>query len=377
MTQRFTRQQLYDLVWSEPKSRLSKRLGISDVGLSKVCKKANIPTPGLGYWAKLDSGKNVIRPPLPPRAFGSHDMVSFTGLSGVEGEETTTQEEPDEELLLEDMAVIEQKVRAMVGKVGQPRNTSNPHRLIARMLEKDEERRKKLETERFPSIFDGPLFNSSHERRRLRFLNALALTLAKHDCSLSLNGNEGREGSAHIGDQHVSFKLDFTGPLYGKERRYSNRAQEKGPFKLRLQMEKSWTKGPPITWDDKDDASLENQITEIVVSLIVAGEQQMRDGIAWRKEADRQFAIHLVEQKKAEEEAAEKERIEALLAGAAAWRQACDIRGFVTAMRGTDESDNVTVDGKPLNEWCEWALSQADKIDPTVSQEGNEQGAAD
>lgn len=368
MTQRFTRQQLYDLVWSESKSQLSKRLGISDVGLSKVCKKANIPTPGLGYWAKLDAGKNVIRPPLPPRAFGSHDMVSFTGMSGVQGEVLPTQEKADEELHLEDMSVIEQKVRAMVGKVGQPRNTNNPHRLIARMLEKDEERRKKLETERFPSIFDGPLFDSTHERRRLRFLNALALALAKHDCSLSLNGHEGREGSAHIGDQHVSFKLDFTGPLYGKERRYSNRAQEKGPYKLRMQMEKSWTKGPPITWEDKDDAPLENQITEIVVSLIVAGEQQMRDGIAWHKEADRQYAIHLEEQKKAEEEAAEKERFEALLAGAAAWKQACDIRDFVAAMRGNGDTEDVTVGGKPLDEWCAWALSQADKIDPTISQ---------
>lgn len=369
MTQRFTRQQLYDLVWSEPKSQLSKRLGISDVGLSKVCKKGNIPTPGLGYWAKLDAGKNVIRPPLPPRAFGSHDMVSFSGMSGVEGEAPSTQDEADEEPYFEDMAVIEQKVRDMVGKVGQPRNINNPHRLIARMLEKDEERRKKLETVRFPSIFDGPLFDSNHERRRLRFLNALALALAKHDCSLSLNGNEGREGSAHIGNQHVSFKLDFTGPLYGKERRYSKPVQEKGPYKLRMQMEKGWTKGPPITWEDKDDASLENQITEIVVSLIVAGEQQMRDGIAWHKEADRQYAIHLEEQKKAKEAAAEKERIEALLAGAAAWRQASDIRGFVTAMRGNDESDNITVDGKPLDEWCVWALSQADKIDPTVAKE--------
>ena len=48
MTHTFSRQELYDLVWSEPKSSLARRLGISDVGLAKACRRANIPVPGLG-----------------------------------------------------------------------------------------------------------------------------------------------------------------------------------------------------------------------------------------------------------------------------------------------------------------------------------------
>lgn len=53
MTRTLSRQELYDLVWSEPKSSLARRLGISDVGLAKACRRAHIPVPGLGYWAKL------------------------------------------------------------------------------------------------------------------------------------------------------------------------------------------------------------------------------------------------------------------------------------------------------------------------------------
>lgn len=60
-----TRQQLYDLVWSTPMTKLAKTLVMSDVGLRKICVKHDIPTPPLGYWAKLNFGKPVKQPPLP------------------------------------------------------------------------------------------------------------------------------------------------------------------------------------------------------------------------------------------------------------------------------------------------------------------------
>jgi hypothetical protein len=40
------RRDLYDLVWKEPVRAIAKRLGVSDVGLAKVCRKADIPLPG-------------------------------------------------------------------------------------------------------------------------------------------------------------------------------------------------------------------------------------------------------------------------------------------------------------------------------------------
>jgi hypothetical protein len=42
------RNELYEQVWSEPVSRLAPKYGISDVGLKKICKKLNVPTPPLG-----------------------------------------------------------------------------------------------------------------------------------------------------------------------------------------------------------------------------------------------------------------------------------------------------------------------------------------
>ena len=72
-----TRDALYELVWSQPISRLAAEYGISDVALAKTCKKASIPTPPRGYWARLAAGARPRRPRLPPAVPG-HDTVTFT-----------------------------------------------------------------------------------------------------------------------------------------------------------------------------------------------------------------------------------------------------------------------------------------------------------
>jgi hypothetical protein len=71
----FTRQEFYDLVWSTPIVKLAKEFGLSDVGLRKTCVRYQIPTPPLGYWAKLNFGKPVKKTPLPPPGPGISDRV--------------------------------------------------------------------------------------------------------------------------------------------------------------------------------------------------------------------------------------------------------------------------------------------------------------
>lgn len=62
-------------------SRLAASFGLSDVGLRKICVRHNIPTPKLGYWAKLMHGKPVDKPPLPLSRDGTDSvhLVMRTG----------------------------------------------------------------------------------------------------------------------------------------------------------------------------------------------------------------------------------------------------------------------------------------------------------
>ncbi len=49
-----SRQELYDRVWSRAVRTVAPELGVSDGGLKNICKRLDIPTPPLGYWAKKE-----------------------------------------------------------------------------------------------------------------------------------------------------------------------------------------------------------------------------------------------------------------------------------------------------------------------------------
>jgi hypothetical protein len=56
-----TRRELYDLVWSKPLRDVAADLGISDVGIAKVCERHRVPRPEQGYWNKMHAGKPAKR----------------------------------------------------------------------------------------------------------------------------------------------------------------------------------------------------------------------------------------------------------------------------------------------------------------------------
>ncbi len=59
----FSREELYELVWSTPLIQLAERFGISDNAIRKRCKSMLVPTPHRGYWQRR--GKGARRQALP------------------------------------------------------------------------------------------------------------------------------------------------------------------------------------------------------------------------------------------------------------------------------------------------------------------------
>jgi hypothetical protein len=72
---RFTRKELYDIVWKEPVVVLSRKFGISVAGLRQICVGMNIPMPPTGYWIKMQKGKQVSKTKLPVRYAGSDEVI--------------------------------------------------------------------------------------------------------------------------------------------------------------------------------------------------------------------------------------------------------------------------------------------------------------
>lgn len=126
MEQHFQRQQLYDLVWSEPLTLLAPRFGMSDVALAKICKRNGIPVPQRGYWEKLKAGKTSRRFPLPPRGLGSRETIHV-------GASNWREREDDERALMmeevlpppdfaEPLPDLIARITALAGRVPQSRN---------------------------------------------------------------------------------------------------------------------------------------------------------------------------------------------------------------------------------------------------------------
>ena len=74
---RLTRTELYEKVWTTPMLQLAQGFGISDVGLAKLCRRHNIPLPGLGSWRKRETGHDPGRVPLPTASNQSMESIEI------------------------------------------------------------------------------------------------------------------------------------------------------------------------------------------------------------------------------------------------------------------------------------------------------------
>lgn len=377
MSKTLKKEELYELVWSHPMRKLAADFGISDVGLAKTCRRAHIPVPERGYWAKSQAGKPTNRTPLPPRQPGMSDTITIGPAVSNWNPTTREYDHPDPPAsppsFSEDLSSVQERAKAMIGKVAIAKNLSSCHRVIARLLEVDEQRREKQRLSSYPSIFDGPVFDSSFEKRRLRILNGLFLAVAKAGGSPSVRGREAREITIGIGNQHVSLTLDRIKPATGT--RHARNAQSGNPDALRLEINRYIeTQEICTAWQDRDDLNLEAQIQNMAVGIVVYAEHQHRASAIYHYN-------WLVEQKAKKEEEAraraaeaarlaeerrlalEKQRVGQLLAEATALRQAAEIRTYVATMRSAGSSQ-AQANRQRLDAWAEWALAQADKLDP-------------
>lgn len=96
------RDELYEKVWTIPMSTLCKAYGLSDNGLRKICKKMNIPTPPLGYWAQIQHGQKIPHRALPYAGLNTlceYKLYIKTPKEGKPELKTASDELPERELL--------------------------------------------------------------------------------------------------------------------------------------------------------------------------------------------------------------------------------------------------------------------------------------
>jgi len=371
MAHTFTREELYDLVWSEPMRTVAERFSISDVGLAKACKNANIPVPPRGYWTKKDAKKPVIRIPLPLRDPGDTNTVKI-GQDEHWFHRRRYDENsplPPEPVFDEPIEALRARVEKAVGKIRVASTLDLAHPTIRAMLQKDERRRESFL--RTGWSFDKPVFDAPLQARRLRVLNALFLALTAQRCKGSVRGDKANEISVHIGRTALSLSLE---PIAEKKPRGDDEANLRKE-RLRLAVIENERSSTTIV-EDENHHPIEQQLRKAVIELMVLGEMRYRD----RCFSNHRWQIEIRERdiedtRKEREEAARKEkeriaalekaRINNLLEEAAALQNAMTIRNYIADVRKACASEAET--RAEVEAWATWALAQADRIDPVNS----------
>jgi hypothetical protein len=379
MAKQLSRAELYALVWSEPMKTLSARFGISDVALKKTCARAEIPTPDRGYWAKKEAGKGPMQHALPERPPGMADEVVVPG-----GGRYWHWHWSDEELLAplppapefrEPIEAVRERIAKVVGKLIVPRDIVIWHPAIDRLLKEDDKRRERQLAACYPMSWDNPLFDAPIERRRLRILNTLFLATARMNGKPVISGREARSTHLTFYQQHVAIRLDR--PKRPGRRGRTEQGAEPSDAKLCLSiLESLGSDKERVSWQDDEGGRLESRLAEIAIQLILTAELQHRESAIrryqWRVERKAQLEEEERERKLKAERAErerrkrlERARIERLLKAAAAFQQAGAIRKYVEAIRLT-LSSNEACSPEQLERWSQWALSEADRIDPAI-----------
>jgi len=373
LAKQITRSDLYQQVWETPIHQLSKKYGLSDVGLAKICKRHNIPRPPRGYWARLAAGQSPSKTPLPKPDQDERITIHPSSVSRLD--EVSN---PD----------IQSKIDAVQNSKGiaVPKALRNPHPLIARSLEILE----------YSSPNDlGVLDVSSVEcldikvspsslKRALRIMQALIQELVVSGSSF-----EGSERGINIVIEGERLQIGIS-EIIESEKVQPEENQLKGSYhfghsrfeykrrassRLCLTIHDTthlWDVNLRNNWRDTSKKSLEDQLDSFLVALFQrAGlyrEKRLREAEKERQRQERkkqeQLEADRLEQLKADIKK-ERRRVKQLIADSSNYFLSKQVREFIAAVETAwnDGDTTYSVEGD-LARWLQWAKEQADRLDP-------------
>lgn len=358
----FTRQQLYDLVWSKPIIQLGKDLGISDQGISKACRRNDIPTPPLGYWSKLAHGKSVRQPPLENKKFKPDDQVHVSPGVKMRPKLQMPEVASPTEARCQVVAPVE------ITQAPAPQ-AQKPDPLIGR-LEKG--LRKAKSSDGFIYNTFGPFkikVTPEQADRTLRILSSIVLAAREEGWAIDKDNLQIQGETIQIAITETLDSIPHVPtPREIKEKeRYSwTRIPEKDYFPsglLKLAITNADYLGVRVNWADGKKQRLENVLPGFIEGLAEAADAKTRKRLD-REEQSRRFEL---EQRRREEERRHQEidrvRGAILKDFAAKHRQAKELSVFVGTVKAKF-AGRLDQDLPAVREWIEWAEGYVKRIDP-------------
>jgi hypothetical protein len=208
------------------------------------------------------------------------------------------------------------------------------------------------------------LYESPFEKRRLRILKAVFLTLGRrgHRASAGRDGHQTDFGIT-IGDTHVALSLDEAVRKPIACNRYNTPPPDprrSAAVKLRL------TAGDAV-WQDDGVGTLETRIADIAAGLIVEGERAYRLDLREMEEQAERVRILAEQQRQERLRKANADRVAALIESGRLVAEADDLRSLIARVGAAVVEGRLDLSPQQYAEWRAWADGEADKLDPVLS----------
>lgn len=367
MSQKVSREILYDEVWTDPVTEVAKCYGLSDVGLAKPCRTMGIPLPTRGYWAKLRAGTNPGRTPLPTH--GHYRQTTSLTRFG-----------PD---AVREREEVKRRVRETRQVIEVPFGPIDRHPLVVaagKRLAKDDIKSEKGLVSAPAEILHVEVTRGSLDRA-LDLFNALIFEFAKRGSTVEVEAEkkrtvliiEGTQVELSLSErvrrkEHVDTPEETKAKeRYWKMPHYAGREYPGTPRYDYLATGILTLKAgrwPSRSWNDTERTPLEQRFSEVVSGLILLAaeirareEEQARD--AERRRLAKEHYARIMEQRKRE-----RGLFEDLEAKAKKWKRAIRLRAYVDAVEHAAKLKGELTD--ELLNWIGWARAKADWLDPMI-----------
>lgn len=348
---KFTRQELYDLVWSEPMSSILKKYAFNNVELRQKCRKLEIPVPNNGYFLKVRYGKKTVeRRPLGD--YQGEDIVKLkVREEKPEGEEKNLKRHT--ELIKE----IENDKRLKL-KVNE--KLTNPDPLII-SVKADLLKKKSGEWNRgFVRSSWGELaidVSNKNIERALRIMDALIKAIKSRGHKISYkNGQPNIDIEGELIE--VCCREKLTRVIIKGEHYDSSEYKSKELLSIKIvesYSNKEWVDGKRL---------IEAQLPDIIAFLELKAKKQKEQRIEIRNYWAEQEAKELILKQIQERKERELENFKELFEKAKRHDKAEMIRRYINELERTALVRNELTE--VVKKEIEWARQKADWYDPFV-----------
>ena len=346
-----TRQELYDLVWQESLTAISKRLNIPYSHLRKICQEMKVPVPPNGHWSKLQFGKPVEIIELPKDYSGANEIKLYPSQNDIGNPKVITLYKKTAADLIREDKTLPLKV---------PKTLSNPDELILeaqkQLMDYKHNKHNDDDMVRYEGVFTIRV-SRRNIGRTLRFMDTLIKLLRERGYKLKVE--LGR--LLYIDDQHFDFKLmektqkGSPDPKWGLPR-FENTGLLY--FEIKGVFGRTWTDGKILI-----DERLVSILAKIESTIDFWKENHRINEEARLKREEKERII------REQRELVEKERaaFDDLYQQAKRWQRARFIREYLN-----DYEQNAIEKGRLTDEvrnWLTWARDKVDWYDPFVKKE--------